>query len=182
MGTINKLLSVIGDVSLVRLSAARAVACKRGPVIVVTGHMADEISEEVSGLPVTLVHNDEYASGLSSSIRRALQAVNEDCVGILIHLADMPLVRENHFIELIDAFERHNGEFIVRATAFGDPGNPVVLPRSLFADLLELEGDGGARRLIAKIGIPVTEVEIGRAASCDVDTPAALEAAGGRLP
>lgn len=182
MGSFNKLLSKFGDVPLVRLSTSRAVAAGCGPAIVVTGHMADAIRDAISGIPVMIVHNNEYASGLSSSIRAALRVIPEDCAGVLIHLADMPLVREAHIAVLVEAFLGNAGSVIVRATAAGRPGNPVILPRSLFSDLSLLDGDTGARALIEASHIPIVGVEIGRAASHDVDTPAALEAAGGSRP
>lgn len=182
IGSFNKLLSKFGEVPLVRLSTNRAINAGNGPVILVTGHMADEIREAVSGIPAMIVHNNEYASGLSSSIRAALRVIPEDCAGVLIHLADMPLVREAHLVSMVEAFVANAGSVIVRATAAGRPGNPVILPRALFSDLSLLDGDSGARGLIEASGIPVIGVEIGRAASCDVDTPEALEAVGGSRP
>ncbi len=182
MGSFNKLLSRFGGVPLVKQSITRAIAAGRGPVFLVTGHMADEIREAISGLPVAIVHNSGYASGLSSSIRTALRVIPDDCAGVLIHLADMPLVTEIDITAISDAFICNEGGVVVRATACGKPGNPVVLPRSLFSELSLLEGDTGARGLIAASNIPVIDVEIGRAASYDVDTPETLEAAGGVRP
>ncbi|MBO9127766.1 nucleotidyltransferase family protein [Rhizobium sp. 16-488-2a] len=179
MGNFNKLFSKFGGVPLVRLSTTQGIATRQGSVIVVTGHMAAEVRNALTGLPVEFAHNSDYASGLSSSIRAALHAVPENCRGMLIHLADMPLVTEGHLTSLMDAFASSGGVAVVRATAFGAPGNPVVLPRSLFPALLTLDGDRGARHIISASGIPVIDVEIGRAASVDVDTPEALEAAGG---
>ncbi|TIT11109.1 MAG: 4-diphosphocytidyl-2C-methyl-D-erythritol kinase, partial [Mesorhizobium sp.] len=63
----------------------------------------------------------------------------------------------------------------------GKRGNPVLLPRSLFAAIAHLEGDTGARHLVEAEGFDVVDVEIGKAASIDVDTREALEGAGGVL-
>jgi len=182
MGSFNKLLSHFGGVPLVRLSVARAVACQGCPVIVVTGHMATEITDEIGELPARIVHNSSYASGLSSSIRAALQAVPATCDGVLIHLADMPLINENHLSSMIEIFRENRGLSVVRAMATGQPGNPVILPRILFRSLDQLEGDTGARKVIAASGLDVVGVEIGLAAVCDIDTPEALDAAGGSEP
>jgi molybdenum cofactor cytidylyltransferase len=182
MGGFNKLLSLFGDVPLARLSVERATASRACQVIVVTGHMAKEIREAISGLSHTEVHNPAYASGLSSSIQTALQVIPEDCDGVLIHLADMPLVTEGHMSSMIEAFNSGQRLSVVRATAFGEQGNPVILPKSLFRALADLKGDKGARRVIAESGLTVIEVEIGAAAICDVDTAEALHAAGGSQP
>jgi len=179
MAGLNKLLSTIGNVPLVRLSTAEAIYCQKGRVVVVTGHMADEIRKAVSGLAVTFVHNDQYASGMSSSVRAALQAIPEGCDGMLIQLADMPLVSRAHLASMIEAFTANEGLAAVRATAFGKPGNPVIVPRSLFANISAIDGDVGARQVLATSRVPVVPVEIGRAATFDVDTRDDLEAAGG---
>lgn len=181
MGNINKLLCRFDGVPLVRQSVQTAIACSGDPVIVVTGHMALEIREALSGLPVEIVHNAGYALGLSSSISAALGAVPDQCVGILVTLADMPLVSTGDLSAMIEAFARCAGSAVVRATAFDKPGNPVIVPRSLFAEIVVLEGDKGARQVIAASGLPIIDVEIGRAAALDVDTVEALEMAGGKV-
>jgi molybdenum cofactor cytidylyltransferase len=70
---------------------------------------------------------------------------------------------------------------VVRASHQGRRGNPVLLPRSLFAAVALLEGDTGARHLVEAEGLDVIDVEIGQGASIDVDTREALEGAGGVL-
>ena len=70
---------------------------------------------------------------------------------------------------------------IVVPTHGGRRGNPVLWPRRCFADLAAVEGDKGGRELIARQGDAVVAVEIGAAASTDIDTPEALAQAGGRL-
>lgn len=180
MGSLNKLLCRFDGVPMVRLSAQKAIASSGNPVIVVTGHMALEIRDALSGFPVEIVHNARYASGLSSSITAALGAVPDKCSGILIALADMPFVSADDLSAMIEAFARCDASSVVRATALGEPGNPVIVPRALFSEIAALEGDRGARHVIAASGFPVIGVEIGRAAAYDVDTIEALEMAGGK--
>ena len=70
---------------------------------------------------------------------------------------------------------------MVRATHAGKSGNPVTLPRGLFDQLAAIEGDTGARHIVEAAGADVVDVEIGEGASVDVDTPEALEMAGGTV-
>jgi hypothetical protein len=81
---------------------------------------------------------------------------------------------------LMDAFAKAGGRAIVRATHGGKRGNPVILPRTFFAEVERLEGDTGARQIVESAP-DVVDVELGPAASLDVDTPEALKAAGGVL-
>ncbi len=83
---------------------------------------------------------------------------------------------------MVEAFLANAGSVIVHATAAGRPRIPVILPKPLFSDLSLLDGDSGARALIEAGVVPVVGVEIGRAVAYHVDTPEALEAAGGSRP
>ena len=60
----------------------------------------------------------------------------------------------------------------------GRRGNPVLWSRRFFKELMTLDGDVGARHLIAKHTEAVAEVPVeGNSAFLDIDTPQALEAA-----
>lgn len=78
-------------------------------------------------------------------------------------------------------FAGEGGRKVVRAVHGGAPGNPVILPRAVFAAAANLTGDVGARHLIEASGVGVVDVDLGAGAGLDVDTPEALSAAGGRL-
>jgi molybdenum cofactor cytidylyltransferase len=79
--------------------------------------------------------------------------------------------------KLLAAFDPEKGALIVAPMINGKRGNPVVWSRRFFPDLATLEGDAGARSLIASFSEAVTEVPMsGTAALVDVDTPEALEA------
>ena len=93
----------------------------------------------------------------------------------------MPGVASADLDRLIEAFAGSGGKAVVRASHDGRRGNPVLLPRSLFAAVAHLEGDTGARHLVETEGVEVIDVEIGAGASVDVDTREALEGAGGVL-
>lgn len=182
MGKQNKLLAEFDGEPLVRRSAKAALASKASPVIVVTGHMEDEIHAALAGLDVTMAHNKDFADGLALSLKRGLQAVPDDSAGALVMLADMPGIDAAALDTLLDAFDPAGGRSIVLPTAAGKRGNPVIWARDYFAELQGLTGDTGARHLLAEHEDAVTRVEIGEDALRDVDTPEALRAAGGRLP
>jgi molybdenum cofactor cytidylyltransferase len=96
-------------------------------------------------------------------------------------LADMPGAEAADFRRLIAAFRAGSGDAVVRATHGGKRGNPVILPRALFGAVEALKGDTGARAIVEGADLPVIDVEIGSAASVDVDTPEAMHSAGGVL-
>lgn len=181
-GGSHKLLAEFDGLPLVRRSAQTALESNARSVTVVTGHRRAEIEQALSGLPVSTMENPNFASGIASSLITGIsvEAVR-DANGILIMLADMPGVSADDLNILIAAFHESGARAIVRAVSCGKRGNPVILPRSLNAAILRLEGDIGARHIIETAGVPIVDVEIGDAAHLDVDTPEAVILAGGLL-
>jgi molybdenum cofactor cytidylyltransferase len=178
MGGPNKLLAELGGKPLVRIVAEQALASKAQGVIVVTGHQADEVRKALRGLKVTFVHNAEFAEGLASSVKAGIAAVPENADGAVICLGDMPLIDAQLIDRLVEAFAPDRGGLIVVPVSDGRRGNPVLWSRRFFSELMTLDGDIGARHLIAKHGEAVAEVPVeGRGAFLDIDTPQALEAA-----
>ncbi|SCB56294.1 molybdenum cofactor cytidylyltransferase [Rhizobium aethiopicum] len=181
-GEDHKLLATFDGVPLIRKSVLNALACQCSRVYVVTGYRHDDVFQAISDLPVEVVLNEDYASGMAASLRLGVARAQKDRPeGIMIALADMPAITDTHLDMLIDAFRRNGGAHMVRAVANGTPGNPVILPHFLQDAIQDLNGDVGARRLIDGHEMPRVDVEIGEAALIDVDTVDELHAAGGVL-
>jgi molybdenum cofactor cytidylyltransferase len=177
MGGPNKLIAEISGRPLVRIAAEQALASQARPVIVVTGHQRERVAAALSGLDVVLVHNPDYAAGLSTSLKAGIAAVPADADGAIIALGDMPQVDGALIDRLLAAFEPEKGALVVVPTIDGKRGNPVVWSRRFFPELATIEGDVGARHLVASYPEAVTEVPVtGKAALVDVDTPDALMA------
>ncbi|OAP42559.1 4-diphosphocytidyl-2C-methyl-D-erythritol kinase [Sinorhizobium glycinis] len=177
----HKLLAEFDGVPLVRRSVETALAAGKGKVTVVTGYREEEIRTALNGLPVTLISNPDYESGMASSLIAGLSVVEGEAGGMLVMLADMPGVTSEHLSRMMAAFDAESGHAVVRAVTEGQRGNPVILPRQTFAAVRQLVGDVGARHIVERCGLPVIDVELGAAARLDVDTPEAILAAGGIL-
>jgi molybdenum cofactor cytidylyltransferase len=177
MGGPNKLLAEINNRPLVRIAAQEALASRARPVIVVTGHQRQRVEAALHGLDVRLVHNPDYAEGLSTSVKAGIAAAPDDVDGVIMCLGDMPQVSAPLIDKLIAAFDPEKGALVVVPTTGGKRGNPVVWSRRFFPELAALEGDTGARHLIASFPEAITDVLLsGTAALIDVDTPDALQA------
>jgi len=178
MGGPNKLLAELSGKKLVRIATEQALASKASEVIVVTGHQAELVEQALAGLKVKFVRNADFAGGLASSVKAGITAVAADADGAVICLGDMPLIDAHLIDHLIEAFAPDRGNLIVVPTADGRRGNPVLWSRRFFNELMTLEGDIGARHLIARHGEAVAEVPVeGDGAFLDIDTPQALDAA-----
>lgn len=175
MGGPNKLLEEINGRPLVRHVAEHVLASRARPVIVVTGHQQERVERALAGLPVTFVHNPDFAEGLSTSLKTGIAAVPPEADGAIVCLGDMPQVSAKLIDRLIAAFEPERGALVVIPTIDGKRGNPVLWARRFFPDLAAVEGDVGARHLIGGYAEAVAEVPIDDAgAQTDVDTPEAL--------
>jgi molybdenum cofactor cytidylyltransferase len=178
MGGPNKLLAELEGNKLVRIVTEQALASKASEVIVVTGHQAELVEQALSGLNVRFVRNPDFAGGLASSVKAGIAAVSKEIDGAVVCLGDMPMVSAGLLDDLIGAFAPDRGNLIVVPVSEGRRGNPVLWSRRFFQELMTLDGDIGARHLIAKHAEAVAEVPVeGDGAFLDIDTPQALEAA-----
>jgi len=177
MGGPNKLLAEIGGRPLSRIVTEQVLASHARPVIVVTGHQRERVEAALAGLPVEFVHNPHFADGLGTSLRAGIAALPAQADGVIVCLGDMPQVDAAMIDRLTGALAPDKGALIAVPTIDGQRGNPVVWSRRFFAELMAVEGDIGARHLIARYSEAVIEVPLtGTAALTDVDTPEALEA------
>ncbi len=104
MGAVNKMLAEIGGKPLVRIAAEQAIASRAKPVIVVTGHEREKVETALSGLPVRLVHNPDFADGLGTSLKAGIAAVPEEADAAIVCLGDMPQVDAALINKLISVF------------------------------------------------------------------------------
>lgn len=150
------------------LAAVDASAVAGG--VVVLGHASREIRRAViwpDGMQVTV--NPAYASGQASSLRCGLAALDEDAGAAVALLADQPTVTAAAVDAVVGAWHEGAGP-VVRARYRDAPGHPVLLDRSVWPELATLEGDTGARPLLAAHPEWLAEVGVDGDAPPDVDT------------
>ncbi|WP_152206974.1 nucleotidyltransferase family protein [Marinobacter changyiensis] len=117
--------------------------------------------------PTRWVFNPDWRAGLSSSLKTGLAALPARAVGAYVLLADQPLISPSGLMQLRAAAERETD--LPVATDYGDrPGVPAYLPRALWAQLSDLEGDRGAAGVLAAAGAVRIRLP---GAERDVDTP-----------
>ena len=173
MGGSNKMFARVGGVPLALRARNAALASRAVSVTIVTGFEAEKVEALVATEAVTVVHNPDYAAGLSSSLRRGIATLTDDVDGVVVLLADMPHIDASHIDSLIEACQA-SCKIVVPMHA-GRRGNPVIWPRRFFAALRSLEGDKGARELLVQYADEVLGVEMpDGAVFADVDTPADL--------
>jgi len=126
------------------IGTALASACM--PVMVVLGANADQI------MPITnadIIYNDDWKGGMASSIRLAVSAItkNASISAIIIMLCDQPFASAELLNSMITT-QRQTGRSIVACTYNSTTGAPVLFTKAWFAELLLLQGQEGAKKII----------------------------------
>ena len=175
MGVVNKLLVKVDGKPMIRHAVDNLRAAGADPIIVVAGHEAERVREVLDGTQVSFVHNDDFAEGLSTSLRTGIAAVPDNCDAAIVALGDMPRLQPAHVEALIAAYSADTGRAICVPTWQGKRGNPVLWARRFFAEMTDVDGDVGAKHLIGSHADLVYEVEMpDSGVLIDVDSPEAL--------
>ena len=167
----DKLLALVDGEPMIRIvAAAYAELCGRVTVVV----SADaRLRSALDGLPVDIVVNEHADEGIASSIRAGI-ANNGDRPAAMIALADEPRVDRLLVTRVMQLWHDTRAPIVVPHYN-GEPGHPVLFDRSMFADLLALDGDRGARALIVQMGDHVRSVHVEQPRPIDVDVQEDLE-------
>jgi molybdenum cofactor cytidylyltransferase len=172
----NKLVAQLHGRAVVRWSA-EALAGAVDDAYVVVPPQAEEIRAALQDLPVHLVENADARTGMGSSIRVGVVALPPETEAVVIALADQPLIGSGAIRDVVAAWRGAlPGTTAVTAEYDEGRGHPVLFGATHFAALRALDGDVGARDLLASLGEAVAVVRVGGARPADVDTPEALAA------
>jgi molybdenum cofactor cytidylyltransferase len=168
-----KQLLTVKDTSLIQLSAKAALATECGGVIVVTGAFHPQVVTALHELPLIIEFHPGWAMGMASSLQAGLRKALEltpDLDNIIFMVCDQPFVTPALMRNLI-ATRRVSGKPIVASAYASTLGTPALFSRAVFADLMALEGDAGAKKLIGKYGGQVAELPFPNG-EIDIDTQA----------
>ena len=168
LGEAKQLIELSGERLLERAVRVAHVAGLE-PVVVVLGYRAGEIRSGC-GLPgAQVVINEAWEEGMGSSVRAGVSAISGNPDGLVLMTCDQPAVDADHLRRLVEAGA---GGLTVGSSYAGKVGVPAFFPAIRFAELMELRGDEGARRLLrAALSIELPGGEL------DVDTVETLQAA-----
>ena len=133
-----------------------------GEIVVVLGSSADTIRQQLpastfSGLKVVV--NQDYGQGMASSLRAGLSAVGPHIDASLIVLADQPFTRSETLNRIVDRYLDSNAQIVIPSYK-GFRGNPVLLDRSVFSEVMALDGDIGCRAVFGSHLEGIVKVEV----------------------
>ena len=159
------------DQPMLRHVVQTALDTPMDEVVVVLGYETDRIAPVLEGLPVRIVVNQAWASGLSTSVRAGVGAISPTAEAAIFLLADQPRLTPEIIAAVVARFRRTRAPIVVPQVA-GRRGAPALFARHLFGELRAIQGDQGGRDLIARHPDLTVTVELPSVALlADVDTP-----------
>lgn len=178
MGRAKQLEIVDGTPMVVRAVQTVLASCV-DDVLLVTGAYAEAVMALVeslkqrAGTRLQLVHNAEWATGQASSVRAAVQALPAHSQAALFLPTDQPFAPATLLDDLSRAWRA--GALLAAPTVDGQPrGAPAIFDRTLWPELLALEGDVGARPLLQRHRAALVTLPALADWLRDIDTPADL--------
>ena len=140
-------------------------------IFVVLGANAEQI-KAVLNPQVSVIENPRWQGGMSQSIMAATSYIianlKDQCDRMLVVLADQAQLSRDDYLRLISASEKHKDK-IVAASFHQTYGAPVIFPSAFFTTLMKIQGDKGAKKIIAQHMDQTVLVEM-EAAGIDIDT------------
>lgn len=171
MGKKNKLLLKIKENTILEQTALNITNAKVFSCILVLGYEYKKILSELEQLKISTVINNDYQEGMASSIRKGIENLQADTTGVILCLADMPLIKTSTYNKMIAYFNRNDGKRILLPFYKNTRGNPIMFSHHYFNELTELKGDLGARELIVRNKKYVYEINImDKGIISDIDT------------
>lgn len=158
--------------SLLTDMAEVALATGMRPVIVVLGALAEAVKATIQHKEVTLVQNPHWQKGMATSLHiglRTLLHANPSLQAAILMVCDQPFVSTRLLLQLLQSHTA-TGMPAIASTYAGQMGTPALFHRSIFEDLMQIQGDTGARKWMAAHPESVATLPFEKGAF-DIDTP-----------
>jgi len=176
MGT-PKLLLPLGDEPLVTRTVRQVCDAGFDEVLVVLGHHHAETLAALHGLPIRHVVNPHYASGMGSSFRAAVEALDRSRAAMFA-LADQPFVTTDVYRHVLETYRRQAPAIV--SMRYGDVmAPPHLFEREFFSELAQLQH--GARDLLRRYHDRSYVLQSPPDLLLDIDTPEDYERAKRRF-
>lgn len=158
MGEPKQLLR-LGGKFLLALTLENVRAARVSDIVLVLGFAAETIAEQVDTAGARIVVNEDYQQGMGSSLGWGLTALDPRMDAALIVLADQPSVRAETLGKIIDQYRQSNAQIVI-PTYRGFRGNPVLLDRSVFHEVMALKDDIGCRAIFGNHAGGILKVSV----------------------
>ena len=142
----NKLTKNINGKPLIKYSVENIIKSSVDRIIIIIGHKSNDIKNLIpKSKKIKFIFNKDYKSGMSSSIKVGLNNLPKKTQSFFICLADMPKINKDIYNQLIK--HSKNKEIIV-PNYKKQKGNPVLFSISMKDEIMNIDGDQGAKKIL----------------------------------
>lgn len=133
---------------------------------------AAQLQEKVGKPSVSFYLAPDSALGMAHSLANAMQQV-DDWQAVLIILGDLPFVRPSTYQAIVFQYQQSAHEQPILMPRYeGKEGHPVLFDQIYFQEIIELQGDVGARSIVEAHRDKVIEIDVADAGILqDIDLP-----------
>jgi molybdenum cofactor cytidylyltransferase len=144
-----KQLAEFEGMTLVSRAVATLELAPVGEIVVVVGHRATEVARALEGTTAKIIVNENYETGLGSSLKTGVGALSKESRAVVVCLADQPFVTAELIGRIVSRYRR-TGADVVASFSEGLVAPPVLFSSKLYGEMAELRGDKGAKFIIEK--------------------------------
>jgi len=150
------------EATLIEDVIAKTLQLNTVKTVVVLGANEDKIVPKITSYPIEVIYNIEWEKGLGNSIAFGIYHIkkNYDVDGVLVTLADQPLIEATYLKVMIDLFETDKNQIIATKYQNGKLGVPALFDKSYLLELSIIDGDKGAKSILEKYTNSVITTQI----------------------
>ena len=137
MGSENKLLKKYKNKIIINQTLKNHSESKLEKLNIIIGHDKESLKDTLKNFQIGVIENDNYMSGMLSSIKRINDYIDNEVTGIMISLADMPLVSSKDINSILDTFLLHDEKKICIPEFNGRLGNPIIIPLEIYKKIIQ---------------------------------------------
>ena len=142
----NKLTKKIKGIPLLKCALNNILKSSVHEIVIVIGYQSETIEKFIDkNDKIKFVFNPNFATGMASSIKKGIENLSHKTEAFFISLGDMPSINYNTYDRLIE-FKKN--EKIIVPIFKGQKGNPVLFPKSFKKNILSIDGDYGAKKIL----------------------------------
>ena len=140
-------------------------------IIVVVGSDKERIVKKIGTYDIQIVFNENYKSGMLTSVLKGLNTIPKSAEALMIFLGDQPQLPIEIVKEVAKAY-MNSSKGIVIPVFLGKRGHPLLIAAKYFPKIKKLDHSKGLRSLAEKYAEDVLEVECTFPEILrDIDTP-----------
>ena len=167
----NKLLLKINSETLIQHVVKTAKKSSVDEMVVVLGHEAARIKEQLANLDCKLVTNENYTKGQSESVKVGLAAVSSYSEAMMILPADVALIDAESINKVVEEYGRSKSRIVI-ASHRQQSGHPILIDKTLFPEVAQIgEDTQGLKAVVDRHRTEIKYVGVGTEnVLIDIDT------------